>query len=162
MKIGGLFLCLIFAAILFWFGLTIFNWRQSTSSSPTNSPTPNSTSPTQRSVYGFSEGSIEYNAITLVGFDNGNKLPESDDIRIKRTTYLLTLVVNETKENPTEIATGVDSVSRTIENQFGKRVTRQQLLEDSVTMFRTADKKNTQNQKFKNLIALWALLKYGK
>jgi hypothetical protein len=100
-------------------------------------------------------------ATLIVGADDGGKAAApADDIRVKRVRYLLGNVMNQTKASAYDIAFGLDRATSTLEEKYGKRVTRQQLLED-INEARTR-LQIKEGDKFADAILLWALLKYGK
>jgi hypothetical protein len=92
----------------------------------------------------------------IIGADD-MKLPNSNDVRVKRAMYLLQEISNHTKETPIEISNIVGSFCTVLKEKYGKIVTRQQLLEETKTFFATADKKLRVNQKTKDVLLLVSL-----
>jgi hypothetical protein len=101
-------------------------------------------------------------ARVLVGLDRGLKSAvDADDIDVKRVRFLLNGLIATTKESAFDIGFGVDAAATDIENNFGRKVSRQQLLEDMFKNYPTL-MKTTKGEKFKDVVRLWALMKYAK
>lgn len=100
-------------------------------------------------------------ARVLVGTDDGGKmLPAADDIRIKRVTYLLDELARKTGEQPVEIAIATDGAADRIEKNYGRRVTREKLLEQMNEFFSDPKLKGTTT--YKDAIAAKVILEYAK
>ena len=101
-------------------------------------------------------------ARVLVGLDRGLKSAvDADDSDVKRVRFLLNGLIATTKESAFDIGFGVDAAATDIENNFGRKVSRQQLLEDMFKNYATL-MKTAKGEKFKDVVRLWALMKYAK
>lgn len=133
---------------------------------PSDSPRPSSTptvipKPSNNGASPVRDMDPDTQSRIIVAFDRGEKTPaSSDDIAVKRVRYLLGVLIAQTKETPFNIAFGVDHASEVLENKYGKKVTRQQLLEEMATAYsnKTIEAKNGP---FKDAVLLWAIMKHG-
>ena len=123
-------------------------------SSPVNAPASSSDAPAN---------SAKDYARTLVALDRGQKmLADVDDIDVKRINYLFGVLTYQTKQPVADIANGVDHASEKIENSYGRKVTRQQLLEDMANAYSKKLLGNVEGQPFKDVVLIWATMKYSK
>lgn len=144
----GLFLCFI----LFSVGLVVFKSKSNTSQiAPTVTPPPTAT-PSEFSMDGLSQ--------RVVADDTGESI-DVGDIRVKRTKFLLDSLSGQADETPLNIANAVSNTSQYIENNFGRRISRQQLLEDMRSLY-SDPKSEAHKTPFKDAVKLYAVMKYGK
>jgi|GEM_PF-3810135 len=107
--------------------------------------------------------SLEDNARVLVGLDRGQSSAASaDDIDVKRARYLLGVLVAQTKETHNNISRGVDFAAEQIEEKYGRKVTRLQLLEDLAKAYSKKLITWREGDDFTGAALLWATLKYAK
>lgn len=102
-------------------------------------------------------------ALSVVGADDGWQRPADEDVRVRKTRILLKTLSELSSETPFDIAFALDSTASDLEKIYRRKITRQQLLEDAITLY--SDEKTKANAKqspFKDSIKLYAILKYGK
>lgn len=145
MKIFFAVLGLFILSLAVWVGLSVYR---------TN------TQPKESSNLGTpQEITTEQTASLLIKHDD-NAEPKADDVRIKRVVFLLNEVSNQTKEKPVEIYRVIDDTADQLEAKFGKRIKRQELLEETKTYFANSDNSPS---KVKNVADFKSILlvKYG-
>lgn len=95
----------------------------------------------------------------LVGLDRGSKvMAATDDTDVARVKYLLNEISRASGETPVAIAAATDSASDFLRRDYGRTVSRQQLLEDLKLIYAAGTVRTGYNQ----AVVAHAMLRYGK
>lgn len=106
---------------------------------------------------------VDTTAQLIVGADDGGKAPaDASDPRVARVRTLLKMITESAKVRPVMVSFGLDRASRSVQEDFGRTVTRQQLLEEITRAYTNKTLKLEPGDKFEDAILLWAMLKYAK
>jgi hypothetical protein len=106
---------------------------------------------------------IDTTAQLIVGADDGGRsIASADDARVARVRVLLKSITETAKVRPVMVSYGLDRASRSVQEDFGRTVTRQQLLEEVTRAYSNKTLKLEPGDKFEDAILLWAMLKYAR
>ncbi len=98
----------------------------------------------------------QYAQVIVAADDGSHTLATLDDIRVR---YLIDTLVKETKETTDVIATATNAASTMLENDYGKKITRQRLLEDMKAFY--TDHRLKYRPKYSETIMAQAIIEYA-
>lgn len=104
-------------------------------------------------------------AMVTVGLDEGTGKVGTDDVKIEKVRVLIDSLSKQTGEKPFMVSEAADSTANYVENTNGRKITRQQILTDYERFNSNMDaktKKNSEGQKLRDLMKLYAIFKYAK
>lgn len=122
-----------------------------------------STSPRQTTVSQTTpdqKNDFHRQSLSVVGADDGWQLPDNGDIRVKRAEFLLKNISEKTSESPFDIAYATDTMSNLLEEKFGKKIKRLQLLEEMQDVYADG-RAEKYGKKYSDVLGIYALAKYG-